>query len=251
MHFYSPADLKRMFGLPGTTLRVLAQAGHINPVKRGKRASYSFQDLLVLRMVSALSAAKITFAKIDAALKCIRASLPGASLVALSIAPEEIGDERVLLPKGNITVFEATAARKPRSPAQRHFERALALEDRNPDAARNAYLESLNADAHHVDSRINLGRLLHLSGEHAAAEEVYRAGLTANALLSFNLALLLEDLEQESEAILAYRDALAHDPGLADAHFNLSHLHEKAGRSREAFRHLLAFHRLIRDAGPS
>lgn len=88
-----------------------------------------------------------------------------------------------------------------------------------------------------------------MRGEHAAAEEIYRAGLTANAVLSFNLALLLEDLERESEAIIAYRDALAHDPGMADAHFNLSRLHEKAGRSQDAFRHLLAFHRVTRDAG--
>jgi tetratricopeptide (TPR) repeat protein len=132
-------------------------------------------------------------------------------------------------------VFEPRGAKRPsRVLAQQHFERALALEERDLKAARNAYLEGLTVDTHHVESHINLGRLLHWSGDHAAAEEVYRAGLTANALLSFNLALWLEDLEPESEAILAYREALAHDPGFTDAHFNLSRLHEKAGCSQTA-----------------
>ena len=70
-HSYSAADLKRMFGLSAATLRALTQAGHINPAESGPRARYSFQDLLVLRMVSALSAAKIPFGKINTALKII------------------------------------------------------------------------------------------------------------------------------------------------------------------------------------
>jgi tetratricopeptide (TPR) repeat protein len=253
-HSYSAADLKRMFGVSAATLRALAQAGHINPARSGPRARYSFQDLLVLRMVSALSAAKIPFGKINIALKIIRSSLPGAGLNTLSsgavTAAEEGGRS-----KGNVTVFEPRNTIKPfrgragELRAQDLFEQGVALEERDPEAARQAYMESLSADTHHVESRLNLGRLLHLSGEHAAAEDIYRAGLTENALLSFNLALLLEDLERESEAIIAYRDALAHDPGLADAHFNLSRLHEKAGRSQDAFRHLLTFHRLTRDHG--
>jgi tetratricopeptide (TPR) repeat protein len=203
----------------------------------------------VLRMVSALSAAKVPFGKIDTALKIIRSSLPGAHLDTLTVSGE-VATGGSKKKTQNVTVFERRNTSKPtRGLAQELFERASALEERDPEAARQAYLESLSADAHFVESRINLGRLLHLRGEHAAAEEVYRAGLTENALLSFNLALLLEDLERESEAIIAYRDALAHDPGFADAHFNLSRLHENAGRSQDAFRHLLAFHRLTRDHG--
>jgi tetratricopeptide (TPR) repeat protein len=249
---YSPADLKRMLGLSAATLRALTRAGHINPVKSGPRAHYSFQDLLVLRLVSALSAAKIPFGKIDKALRIIRSSLPGAHLNALSVSAEAAAGENEPTGRSNVTVFEPRTTIKPSHRlAQELFERGVALEERDPQAARQAYSESLALDTHHLESRINLGRLLHLNGEHAAAEDIYRAGLTENALLSFNLALLLEDLERESDAIIAYRDALAHDPGLADAHFNLSRLHEKAGRSQDAFRHLLAFHRLTRDHGAS
>jgi tetratricopeptide (TPR) repeat protein len=246
MHAYRSKDLQRQFRLPAPLLQSLVRAGRIHPVKvGGDRARYSFQDLLVLRMASALYAAKIPQRKIDAALANMKSLLPGATLNALSVSRLEEGaaaeDRRV-------SVYQTRRNTKhPVHLAQRHFERAVALEKRDPDGALAAYEESLAQDAHHVEARINLGRLLHLKGEHKAAEEIYRAGLTANAVLSFNLALLLEDLDREREAILAYREALSHDPGFADAHFNLARLHDLAGRAGDAFRHLLTYRRLMRD----
>jgi tetratricopeptide (TPR) repeat protein len=59
--------------------------------------------------------------------------------------------------------------------------------------------------------------------------------------------VLLEDLEREDEAITAYRTALALDPGLADAHFNLARLQEHAGNTKDALRHLLAYRRLTQE----
>ena len=116
-------------------------------------------------------------------------------------------------------------------------------------AARTAYLAALSVQEDHLEARINLGRLLHLDGQLAAAEKLYRQARTSSALLSFNLAILLEDLEREEEAVAAYRDALAQDPLLCDAHFNLSRLHEKANRPREALRHLLAYRRHVARYG--
>ena len=51
------------------------------------------------------------------------------------------------------------------------------------------------------------------------------------------------------EAIAAYLDAIAQDPLMGDAHFNLSRLHEKANRPREALRHLLAYKRHVARYG--
>jgi tetratricopeptide (TPR) repeat protein len=244
MHLYNERELKRLFGLPVPIIRTLRRAGQIQPLGAGDRARYSFQDLLVLRMASALSAAKTPVEKMMIALENIRAFMPGATLHARSAARRG-GDGGARPVDGSVGVFHVrSSAKHPARRAERHFERALVLEEKDPDAAQAAYRKSLTLDAHHVEARINLGRLLHLSGKHVAAEEVYRAGLTANALLSYNLALLLEDLDRESEAILAYRDALAHDPRMADAHFNLARLHEKAGNPQDAFRHLLAHRRL-------
>ncbi len=248
MHVYDQKDLTRQFGVPASAVRSLVRAGHLHPAPVGDGARYSFRDLLVLRMVSALTAARIPWETINAVLEDLRGSLPGASLHAVSISPPSAKDRKGKGKGGVVGVFRHAKVKHSGRLAQRHFERALAVEDKDPMKARAAYAKSLAVDPHHVEARLNLGRLLHLGGEHAAAEEVYRAGLTANALLSFNLALLLEDLDRESEAILAYREALAHDPRMADAHFNLARLHEKAGRSQDAFRHLLSHRRLTRSA---
>jgi len=133
--------------------------------------------------------------------------------------------------------------------AQEHFQRGHLLEDSDVNAARAAYLSALSVQEDHLEARINLGRLLHLDGKLKEAEHMYRHARASSAILSFNLATLLEDLEREDEAVTAYREALALDPPLGDAHFNLSRLHEKANRPREALRHLLAYKRHIARYG--
>jgi tetratricopeptide (TPR) repeat protein len=86
-------------------------------------------------------------------------------------------------------------------------------------------------------------RLLHLAGRLAEAEQMYRQALEPDATLLFNLGVLLEDLGREAEAMQVYRQALDLEPNLADAHFNLARLHERAGNRRESFRLLLAYKR--------
>ncbi len=130
--------------------------------------------------------------------------------------------------------------RPPTPTASRRRENA---ERRRLEAARASYLAALDAHSEHLEARINLGRLLHLNGELERAEKTYREAKKASALLSFNLAILLEDLNREEEGILAYREALALDPSMHDAHFNLSRLHERADRPREALQHLLTYRR--------
>jgi hypothetical protein len=83
----------------------------------------------------------------------------------------------------------------------------------------------------------------------AAAEKIYRQTKTASAVLSFNLAILLEDMHREADAAAAYRDALAQDPHLHDAHFNLSRLYERTAQPREALQHLLAYRRHVLQFG--
>jgi tetratricopeptide (TPR) repeat protein len=133
--------------------------------------------------------------------------------------------------------------------AHEHYQRGHELEETDVAAARAAYLAALSVQEDHLEARINLGRLLHLEGQLAEAEQLYRQAKTSSALLSFNLAILLEDLEREEEAVAAYRDALARDPLLHDAHFNLFRLHDKANRPREALKHLLAYKRHLARYG--
>jgi tetratricopeptide (TPR) repeat protein len=268
MQEYSLADLKRLFGLPPALINKLSQAGFITPpvaAGRGGKSKYTFQDLLVLRVAGALKASKMTTPKIVAALEQIRGSLPTGRLPAIALAASGKGvavregareweaSGQYALPLATRPIATAVAEIKKLVPAaeiaQEHFQRGNLLEESDVDAARVAYLAALSVQEDHLEARINLGRLLHLDGKLREAEQMYRQARTTSAILSFNLATLLEDLGREEEAVAAYRDALAQDPLLGDAHFNLSRLHEKANRPREALKHLLAYKRHIARYG--
>jgi tetratricopeptide (TPR) repeat protein len=288
MHEFHTKDIKRIFGIPESQVRALIRAGHIQPRKKSGRLSYSFQDLIVLRTAGSLRAARIPAQKINRTLQQIRASLPaslplsGLSIVAVgdrivvregqalresdtgqyALALEVIDKEGDLLmidkrpdagARGATGTRGATGAHGDAAvrgaSAEELFEKALALEERDPRAAQAAYEACLAADTHHVEARLNLGRLLHLDGRLEEAEGIYRGAKVGEAQLSFNLGVLLEDFERLSEAMAAYREALALDPRFADAHYNLARLHERAGRPQDALRHLLAYRRLTQASG--
>src|SRR6185436_913799 len=255
MQEYSLADLKRLFGLPPALVRKLSEAGFIG------KSPYIFQDVTVLRVAGALKASKMSAPKIVAALEQIRGAIPTGRLPAIALAAsgknvavregarEWESSGQYALPLATRPIARPVAEIKRTVPAaevaQEHFQRGNLLEDSDVDAARAAYLAALNVQEDHLEARINLGRLLHLDGKLKEAEQLYRQARTSSAILSFNLATLLEDLGREDEAVTAYRDALVQDPLLCDAHFNLSRLHEKANRPRDALRHLLAYKRHI------
>jgi DNA-binding transcriptional MerR regulator len=264
MHDYDASDIKRLFGLTPATLRALIRAGHIEPQRLKVGYRYSFQDLLLLRTVSALRAARVPARKIHAALLALRAGLPGdLPMTSLTLAASgervavreagrlrEAGSNQYALPlpapAGAPRV--ADAQRERLEEAQRHYEHALDLEDADASAAMRAYQACLALDAGHIEARINLGRLLHLAGALTEAERTYRAAAGGNALLAYNLAVLLEDLARDRDAVEFYRQALVLDPSLPDAHFNLARLYERDGDTQASFRHLLAYRRLTSAA---
>jgi tetratricopeptide (TPR) repeat protein len=265
MYEYDAADIKRLFGLSAASLNALIRAGHIQPVPLPSGCRYSFHDLLLLRTVSALRAARIPARQIHKALRSLRASLPSdipMSRLALDVVGQRIGvrdgsllweanTSQYALPlevasrPSTVSNLDSHSRRAQSGPnANQHFARGVELEDSDLDAARAAYESCLTLEPEHGEARINLGRLLHLSGLLADAERIYRGAAEPSALLSFNLAVLLEDLQRSADAIDCYNEALAQDPGMADAHFNLARLYESAGNAQASFRHLLAYRRL-------
>jgi tetratricopeptide (TPR) repeat protein len=261
MHEYSQSDLTRHFHLTRPLLRSLAREGLITtPARRGKTA-YSFRDLLILRTARALHEAAIPATKILRALDNIRSTRTwalGASGKDLEIREGtqawEATSGQYALPLARVAAEKVSpmpvaAQVPPTAEADEHYARGFALEESDAVAARAAYTEALRTHADHLEARINLGRLLHLAGELAQAERIYRQAQTGSALLSFNLAILLEDLNREEEAAAAYREALTHDPYFPDAHFNLSRLYERANLPREALQHLLAYRRHMLQFG--
>jgi tetratricopeptide (TPR) repeat protein len=282
MHAYDTKDLERLFGLPASAVRALARAGNIHPVRRAGRLHYSFHDLVVLRTASALRAAKISSQRINKTLQELRSALPeGSALNRISITalgnriairegqtlrePEsgqyalalEIVEEKGRLhvitrpdapSAGSNAAADSTgmsAGNSAGNSAAEQYARALEIEESNPLAAQKAYQLCLKIDPDHLEARINLGRLLHLAGQLSEAERIYRVGAKADPFIAFNLAVVLEDLDREPDAILAYREALALDPQFADAHFNLARLYERAKDPKASLRHLLAYRRMM------
>jgi tetratricopeptide (TPR) repeat protein len=270
MHSYGVTDVEKLLRLPRSTIQALIKAGFVTPARDGRRWRFSFQDLIVLRTAQALAAAKVPAARITRSLKALRRQLPDAMpLSGLSIGA--VGDQVVVRDgagqrhadtgqyllafegdpaSGALSVIERPQPPKPADPVN-WYERALALEADDADAAIKAYEKALEAEPARLDARINLGRLLHETGKLARAERVYRDAIDVaddDATVHYNLAVLLEDLGRRTEALDAYKAALRAEPALTDAHYNLALLYEKLGRPREALRHMAQYRRLVAAA---
>jgi len=269
MQQYGVREVERLLHLPRSTIRSLVNAGFVSPA-RGPRKSYlfSFQDLIVLRTAQALAAANVPPRRITRSLKELRRHLPDAMpLSGLSIGA--VGD-RVVVSEGasrwqaesgqyllafdgdpadgSLSVIEQNDDGAEAS-AEDWFERACKLEGGDSAAAREAYERALEADARHLRSHINLGRLLHEAGRLADAEKVYRRAVAAcgsDPLLLYNLGVLLEDMGRRNEAMQAYERAAHRDPCLADCHYNLALLCTALGKPRQAIRHMAQYRRRVK-----
>jgi tetratricopeptide (TPR) repeat protein len=214
---------------------MLVHAGFVTP-SRGPRNAwrFSFQDLIVLRTAQALSAAKVPARRIARSMRELRRQLPDAMpLCGLSIAAEA---DRVVVRQGTrrwqaesgqyLLAFDAAPA-----------DGSLSILERKapPEPAPDA------------QTYVERGCALHDAGRLAQAEQVYREGVETcgeDALLLYNLGVLLEDLERKGDALAAYERALSADPGFADAHYNIALLYEALGKPRDAIRHMAQYRRL-------
>jgi tetratricopeptide (TPR) repeat protein len=269
MHPYGAGDVERLLHLSKGTLRALVNAGFVSP-SRGARNTwrFSFQDLIVLRTAQALVEANVPRRRITRSLKQLREYLPSSMpLSGLSIGA--VG-ERVVVKEGAakwqadtgqyLLAFEGdpasgslsvvdqpTPAELDESELPTPFEKAVFMEQIDEAAAVRAYQSIIAEDPSHIDARVNLGRLLHESGEYERAERAYREALDVcgdDAVLYFNLAVLLEERTRVRESMQAYEAALRVYTDMADAHYNLSLLYKRIGRARDALRHMGEYKRL-------
>ena len=268
MHRYGVREVEKLLGLTRSTIRALIDSGFVTP-ERGPRNAwrFSFQDLVVLRTAQALVSARVPSKRITRSLKELRRHLPqslplsGLSICAVAdrVVVKQEGARwqaesgQYLLEfegdpaNGTLSVIERRAAGET-AHAEAWFERGVALETHDPQAAIDAYQRAIAADPALVDARINLGWLLHDARRYAQAERTYRDALETlgpDPLLFYNLGVLLEDMGRTSEAVEAYESALHVNPALADCHFNLALLCEKLGRPRDAIRHMAHYRRLV------
>jgi hypothetical protein len=264
-----------LLGLPVTRVRALARAAGL------EGASFRFADVVVLRSLAGLVAARVSPRSMRGALERLSArgeSLAGVSLAAhgrdvvvrddaglwdattgqgcLDFTRPAAASDVVALPRRKPP--ETTAAPAAPAPpgasappleADDWFDLAQANEKDDPAAALEAYQQVLALQPSHYPALINVGRLFHEAGEPDKAEAAYRAAIAAEPSLPlgrFNLAVLLDDTGRTDEAVACYRAVLDADPGFADAHFNLARLYERQGDKLGAVRHLSRYRNLSR-----
>ena len=259
-----------LLGLPLQRVRTLARAAGL------EGGSFCFADVVVLRSLAGLVAARVSPRSMRGALE--RLSARGESLARVSLAAhgrdvvvrDDAGlwdattgqgcldftrpgaaSDVVALPRRQTPVAVEAAPGTPAAPleADDWFDLAQANEKDDPAAALEAYQQVLLIQPFHYPALINVGRLFHEAGEPARAEEAYRAAIEAEPSLPlgrFNLAVLLDDTGRTDEAVACYRAVLDADPGFADAHFNLARLYERQGDKLGAVRHLSRYRNLSR-----
>jgi tetratricopeptide (TPR) repeat protein len=266
MSGYGAREVAKMLGLSLAQVRAYVRAGFLDPA-RGPRGElrFSFQDLVLLRTAQGLVSARIAPRRVRSALRKLKEQLPeGRPLRGVHIRAE--GD-RIVVEDGGaawtpesgqiLFDFETRELARKVAPIQLRardgdasdwYERGCDLEDTAPDEARDAYRRALDLDPEMADAWVNLGRLLHESGDARAAAQHYRKAIELrpdDVIALFNLGVALEDLRMPEEAILAYRTALAADAGCADAHYNLAQLYEGRGDAAAALRHLRTYRKLV------
>jgi tetratricopeptide (TPR) repeat protein len=270
MHSYGVHDVERLLRLSRNAIRAFVAAGFVTP-GRGPRNTwlFSFQDLILLRTAQALADAKVPLRRITRSMKELRRHLPESMpLSGLSIGA--VG-ERVVVREGvhrwqaesgqYLLEFEGDPANDSLKVVRREtpvpapadaeawYDRGVAFEEANPQAAIEAYERTIAADPSRLDARINLGRLLHETGRLASAEQAYRDALRtcgSDPVLLFNLGVLFEDMSHKHDAMQAYQAALRINPQLADCHYNLALIYERLRRPKEALRHMAQYRRLSR-----
>ncbi len=267
--FYTVRSIQEMLGLSRGVITGLVAAGFVTP-RRGPRNEYrfSFRDVVLLR------AAQIAPRKILAALRKLKANLPGElPLAGLRITAvgndvtvrdgrsqwqaesgQLVMDFEVAPAAGSVSFLKhrppsAVPKQAPAPDAASWFEQGEGLEASDIAAAEAAYRAALALEPGHPDASLNLGALLWEGKRLDEAVALYDQALRRHpneALLHFNRALALEDQGRLMEALQSYNTSIGLAPDLADAHYNAARLHEQLGDARKAVRHLSAYRRLQR-----
>jgi tetratricopeptide (TPR) repeat protein len=275
MKAYSTREVAELLGLSTARVRSLLRSGVVNPQRTPNgRATFTFQDLVLLRTAKGLIDAKVPARRIAKALQALAHQLPMDR--PLSAVRVQIDGDRVIVrdntsswePESKQTVLDfsirelsdkvAPIAResvqralRAASSADDLFQAALESEEIGASAeAEAAYRNAIAADAAHVAAHINLGRLRHVGKALDEAERLYRRALELepnHPTARFNLGVVLEDSGKTAEAIQEYLEAARIDPRVADVHFNLARLYQQTGDQQAALRHFSRFRALTRN----
>ena len=231
--------------------------------------SYSFFDLLQVKKVRDLCAAKVRPAVIRRSLDAMQKQAAGMENPLLEASAFSTGhrvafrhEGKVVEPIAGQFIFDfstrdnVVASSTPRPapgplPADIAglFARGIALEEdpNTQSQAIAAYQRVLEMDPDHAAAHINLGTLHYNRQDYTLSEKHYRAAIAIDpryALAYFDLGNVLDETGRVAEAIQAYNTALQLAPTYGDAHYNVALAYEKVREPRKALKHWRAYVKL-------
>lgn len=232
------------------------------------RETYSFEDLLELRVLARLKELGVSSHKLNAVFSSVRGKLANISnpLTQLKVYVEgkrirvQTEGKKMEALSGQLLLdfdqaelkrlltfpaekkADAAVARKSKAEAEEWFQRGLELEQSGADKreAIAAYEKALECNPGMAGAAVNIGTIYFNARRWRESEKYYGQAIATDEsypLAHFNLANLHEELGRTSLAIQHYKKALELQPGYADAHYNLALLFQTRGRAMEAMRH--------------
>ena len=130
------------------------------------------------------------------------------------------------------------------------FEEARRMAETDPLRALTLYSDLLGREPSNFEAHMRMATLLEREGDLAGAlRHLLGAAVIvpANAEVNLRLGTLYRLREETENALQSFLRAVECDPQSLEAHRNLAEIYDRAGRKREALRHLSAIHRLSRD----
>lgn len=260
---WTPADLIRSFNLKPKQFESWQEQG-LFPTKE----SYSFEDLVALRVLIKLRDMGVSAKKMKSAFASVKAQVGSVDNpwkeVRLSVEGKRVqvqtGGRKIEADSGQL-VFnfdqaemqkllsfpsakkeESKQSQRARLEAENCFQRGLELEQSGADKrqAIEAYEEALEHFPEMAGAMVNIGTIYFNARRWRESEKYYTRALEIDPdypLAHFNLANLHEELGRTSLAIQHYRKAIELLPTYADAHYNLALLFQTRERPMEALRH--------------
>jgi tetratricopeptide (TPR) repeat protein len=228
--------------------------------------TYGFKELLALRTLIKLRAARLASPQIRRALTALSEKLRDIHdpLTQLKIYADgkrirvdidgramEAESGQLLLNFDAVELKRLLEFRKPgqvnpdqvqRAAAEHWFQRGLELEQTGAPLTEviDAYQKAVELDPNSAGALVNLGTIQFNARNWKEAERYYIEALKADpqyALAHFDLANLYDERGDRVRALEHYQAALEISPTYADAHYNLALLHQGANQMMNAVRH--------------